>query len=241
MERKKLFVRIGIGAAGSAAGRRWCSPNAPGEYNAMRQGFQGFPLRGTYQGDPQQGGIGTIAFQTFDGEPSVGRIEAAQSEQQRRVQGNRRSEHLRAGRRGWQRGGLGASCVPDAHENRALYVRYGSDDLVEMRKVDSVPSRALRLTCVSLLVADDLRVERRRALAIPIQFNASTKGRPWTFGHHRQGCGRGSAGSRDAAGDRRRPGCGNREDHRPLAGRHRHRGPWPRVCSLRCRKRAATP
>lgn len=143
MERKKLFVRIGIGAAGVLLLAALAfAVRAVGEYNVMRQGFQeGFPLRGTYQGDPQQGGIGTIAFQTFDGERSW----AASSGPGASAEGVFKDtvdpncyllEDADGNEVGWVH-----LAYTDENENRVvLYVRYGSDDLVEMRKVDSVPS-----------------------------------------------------------------------------------------------------
>lgn len=72
MERKKLFVRVGIGVAGALLlVGIFAVANAVGDSNAMRRGIdEGFELRGTYQGDPGRDGIGTIAFQTLDGEPS---------------------------------------------------------------------------------------------------------------------------------------------------------------------------
>lgn len=72
MERKKLFVRVGIGVAGALLlVGIFAVANAVGDSNAMRRGIdEGFELRGAYQGDPGRDGIGTIAFQTLDGEPS---------------------------------------------------------------------------------------------------------------------------------------------------------------------------
>ena len=122
MERKKLFVRVGIGVAGALLlVGIFAVANAVGDSNAMRRGIdEGFELRGTYQGDPGRDGIGTIAFQTLDGEPSW---EASKAP----------GAHVK-GEVGWVH-----LAYSDAQGAGALYVRYGAGDLVEMRKVDRVP------------------------------------------------------------------------------------------------------
>ena len=113
MERKKLFVRVGIGVAGALLlVGIFAVANAVGDSNAMRRGIdEGFELRGAYQGDPGRDGIGTIAFQTLDGEPSWEASKAPGAH----VKGafaNRRSEHLPCWKTsGMQRGRLGPSCV----------------------------------------------------------------------------------------------------------------------------------
>ena len=120
MERKKLFVRVGIGVAGALLlVGIFAVANAVGDSNAMRRGIdEGFELRGTYQGDPGRDGIGTIAFQTLDGEPSW---EASKAP----------GAHVK--------GAFKETVDPNIYVLEALYVRYGAGDLVEMRKVDRVP------------------------------------------------------------------------------------------------------
>ena len=126
MERKKLFVRVGIGVAGALLlVGIFAVANAVGDSNAMRRGIdEGFELRGAYQGDPGRDGIGTIAFQTLDGEPSWEAVDpnvyVLEDESGNEV--------------GWVH-----LAYSDAQGAGALYVRYGAGDLVEMRKVDRVP------------------------------------------------------------------------------------------------------
>lgn len=101
MERKKLFVRVGIGVAGALLlVGIFAVANAVGDSNAMRRGIdEGFELRGAYQGDPGRDGIGTIAFQTLDGEPSWEASKAPGAHVKGAFKEARRSERLRAGRR----------------------------------------------------------------------------------------------------------------------------------------------
>ena len=112
MERKKLFVRVGIGVAGALLlVGIFAVANAVGDSNAMRRGIdEGFELRGTYQGDPGRDGIGTV-------DPNIYVLE---DESGNGV--------------GWVH-----LAYSDAQGAGALYVRYGAGDLVEMRKVDRVP------------------------------------------------------------------------------------------------------
>ena len=114
--------------------------NAVGDSNAMRRGIdEGFELRGTYQGDPGRDGIGTIAFQTLDGEPSWEASKAPGAH----VKGAFKEtvdpniyvlEDESGNGVGWVH-----LAYSDAQGAGALYVRYGAGDLVEMRKVDRVP------------------------------------------------------------------------------------------------------
>ena len=112
MERKKLFVRVGIGVAGALLlVGIFAVANAVGDSNAMRRGIdEGFELRGAYQGDPGRDGIGTV-------DPNIYVLE---DESGNGV--------------GWVH-----LAYSDAQGAGALYVRYGAGDLVEMRKVDRVP------------------------------------------------------------------------------------------------------
>ncbi|MDB1806428.1 hypothetical protein ABG957_00130 [Eggerthella lenta] len=141
MERKKLFVRVGIGVAGALLlVGIFAVANAVGDSNAMRRGIdEGFELRGTYQGDPGRDGIGTIAFQTLDGEPSWEASKAPGAH----VKGAFKEtvdpniyvlEDESGNEVGWVH-----LAYSDAQGAGALYVRYGAGDLVEMRKVDRVP------------------------------------------------------------------------------------------------------
>lgn len=141
MSRKKLFVRVGAGVAAvmllvavlAVAGMA-------GELNRLRQGMAaGFELRGTYQGEPGADGVGTIAFQTSDGErsweASSGPGASAEGTFKDTVDPNCYVLEDEGGNEvGWVH--LASS---DAQGAGALYVRYGAGDLVEMRKVDRVP------------------------------------------------------------------------------------------------------
>lgn len=137
MERKKLFVRIGIGAAGVLLlVAVFAGVSMVGERNHLRHGMEeGFELRGTYQ---LPSGA-SITFQVFDAERSW----EAQNGPDAVVKGTIKETvdpniYLLEDERGEE-----VSWVHLAYANNegegVLYVRYGSDDLVEIDKVDRVP------------------------------------------------------------------------------------------------------
>ena len=126
MERKKLFVRIGIGAAGVLL------------LVAVFAGVsmeEGFELRGTYQ---LPSGA-SITFQVFDAERSW----EAQNGPDAVVKGTIKETvdpniYLLEDERGEEVGWVHLAYANNEGEG-VLYVRYGSDDLVEIDKVDRVP------------------------------------------------------------------------------------------------------
>lgn len=143
MSRKKLFIRIGAGVAAVALlAAVFVGASAAGELNRLRQGMEeGFELRGTYQGEPRDDGIGTIAFQTFDGERSWG----ASSGPGASAEGTFKDTvdpncYVLEDADGNEVGWVHLAYAGDSENRVVLYVRYGTDDLVEMRKVDRVPS-----------------------------------------------------------------------------------------------------
>ena len=183
MERKKLFVRVGIGVAGALLlVGIFAVANAVGDSNAMRRGIdEGFELRGTYQGDPGRDGIGTIAFQTLDGEPSWEASKAPGAH----VKGAFKEtvdpniyvlEDESGNGVGWVH-----LAYSDAQGAGALYVRYGAGDLVEMRKVDRVPGymrydNEIPAQMRFALAAADIRA---RSLPSARAFRFSTKRKPF--------------------------------------------------------------
>lgn len=137
MERKKLFVRIGIGAAGVLLlVAVFAGVSMVGERNHLRQGIEeGFELRGTYQ---LPSGA-SITFQVFDAERSW----EAQNGSYAVVKGTIKETvdpniYLLEDERGEEVGWVHLVYANNEGEG-ILYVRYGSDDLVEIDKVDRVP------------------------------------------------------------------------------------------------------
>ena len=137
MERKKLFVRIGIGAAGVLLlVAVFAGVSMVGERNHLRHGMEeGFELRGTYQ---LPSGA-SITFQMFDAERSW----EAQHGPDAVVKGTIKETvdpniYLLEDERGEEVGWVHLAYANNEGEG-VLYVRYGSDDLVEIDKVDRVP------------------------------------------------------------------------------------------------------
>ena len=137
MERKKLFVRIGIGAAGVLLHVAvFAGVSIVGERNHLRHGMEeGFELRGTYQ---LPSGA-SITFQVFDAERSW----EAQNGPDAVVKGTIKETvdpniYLLEDERGEEVGWVHLAYANNEGEG-VLYVRYGSDDLVEIDKVDRVP------------------------------------------------------------------------------------------------------
>ena len=137
MERKKLFVRIGIGAAGVLLlVAVFAGVSMVGERNHLRHGMEeGFELRGTYQ---LPSGA-SITFQVFDAERSW----EAQTGPDAVVKGTIKETvdpniYLLEDERGEEVGWVHLAYANNEGEG-VLYVRYGSDDLVEIDKVDRVP------------------------------------------------------------------------------------------------------
>ena len=137
MERKKLFVRIGIGAAGVLLlVAVFAGVSMVGERNHLRHGMEeGFELRGTYQ---LPSGA-SITFQVFDAERSW----EAQNGPDAVVKGTIKETvdpniYLLEDERGEEVGWVHLDLAINDGEG-VLYVRYGSDDLVEIDKVDRVP------------------------------------------------------------------------------------------------------
>ena len=137
MERKKLFVRIGIGAAGVLLlVAVFAGVSMVGERNHLRHGMEeGFELRGTYQ---LPSGA-SITFQVFDAERSW----EAQNGPDAVVKGTIKETVVPKICRLEDERGEGVGWVHLAYANNegegVLYVRYGSDNLVEIDKVDRVP------------------------------------------------------------------------------------------------------
>ena len=136
MERKKLFVRIGIGAAGVLLlVAVFAGVSMVGERNHLRHGMEeGFELRGTYQ---LPSGA-SITFQVFDAE----RSREAQNGPDAVVKGTIKETvdpniYLLEDERGEEVGWVHLAYANNEGEG-VLYVRYGSDDLVEIDKVDRV-------------------------------------------------------------------------------------------------------
>lgn len=138
MSRKKLFVRIGAGVAGALLlVAMFVGASMVGELNHLRQGVEkGFELRGTYQLPDGA----SITFQVFDDERSweaqdgpgavaKGTIKETADPNVYLLEDERGEEV------GW---------VHLAYANRegegTLYVRYGSDDVVEVGKVCRIPT-----------------------------------------------------------------------------------------------------
>lgn len=137
MERKKLFVRIGIGAAGVLLlVAVFAGVSMVGERNHLRQGIEeGFELRGSYQ---LPSGA-SITFQVFDAERSW----EAQDGPDAVVKGAIKETvdpniYLLEDERGEEVGWVHLAYANNEGEG-VLYVRYGSDDLVEIDKVDRIP------------------------------------------------------------------------------------------------------
>lgn len=137
MERKKLLVRIGAGAVGMVLlVGIFAGAGVVGERNHLRQGIEeGFELRGTYQ---LPGGA-SITFQVFDDERSW----EAQSGPDAVVKGMIEETvdpniYLLEDERGEEVGWVHLAYANGEGEG-VLYVRYGSDDLVEIDKVDRIP------------------------------------------------------------------------------------------------------
>ena len=128
MERKKLFVRIGIGAAGVLLlVAVFAGVSMVGERNHLRHGMEeGFELRGTYQ---LPSGA-SITFQVFDAERSW----EAQNGPDAVVKGTIKETvdpniYLLEDERGEEVGWVHLAYANNEGEG-VLYVRYGSDDLV---------------------------------------------------------------------------------------------------------------
>lgn len=137
MERKKLLVRIGAGAVGMVLlVGIFAGAGVVGERNHLRQGIEeGFELRGTYQ---LPSGA-SITFQVFDDERSW----EAQSGPDAVVKGTIEETvdpniYLLEDERGEEVGWVHLAYANGEGEG-ILYVRYGSDDLVEIGKVDRIP------------------------------------------------------------------------------------------------------
>ncbi|MBC5583853.1 hypothetical protein H8S61_06565 [Eggerthella sp. NSJ-70] len=137
MERKKLFVRIGIGAAGVLLlVAVFAGVSMVGERNHLRQGIEeGFELRGTYQ---LPSGA-SITFQVFDAERSW----EAQNGPDGVAKGTFKETadpniYLLEDERGEETGWVHLAYA-NGDGGGTLYVRYGSGDVVEMGKVSRTP------------------------------------------------------------------------------------------------------
>lgn len=142
MSHTKLFVRIGIGVAAALllAFALWVS-NMAGELNSTRQGIEeGFELRGTYQRERPAGGIDTIAFQTFDGERTWGASDGLGASAKGTFEGTADPNcYLLEDEAGSEVGWAHLAYANNAGEG-VLYVRFEAGEVVELRKVDRIPS-----------------------------------------------------------------------------------------------------
>ena len=170
MERKKLFVRIGIGAAGVLLlVAVFAGVSMVGERNHLRHGMEeGFELRGTYQ---LPSGA-SITFQVFDAERSW----EAQNGPDAVVKGTIKETvdpniYLLEDERGEEVGWVREQRRRGRLVRALRFGRLGGDR--QGGQGSDLPG--VRLTCVSTpRCRTILRVERRRALAILIPVNAST-------------------------------------------------------------------
>lgn len=138
MSRKKLFVRVGAGVAGVVlAAAVFAGASMIGELNHLRQGIEeGFELRGTYQ---LPSGA-SITFQMSD----IERTWEAQSGPDAVVKGTIEETadpniYLLDDERG-EEVGWAHLAYANREGKGTLFVRYGTDDVVEIGKASRIPS-----------------------------------------------------------------------------------------------------
>ena len=183
MERKKLFVRVGIGVAGALLlVGIFAVANAVGDSNAMRRGIdEGFELRGTYQGDPGRTASAPSHFRRSTASPrgKRRRLRARMSKARSRKPSIRTSTcwKTRAAT-----GSAGPSCVLRCPGAGALYVRYGAGDWWRCARWIGCP-----VICATITneIPDQMRFAlaaadiRARSLPSARAFRFSTKRKPF--------------------------------------------------------------
>lgn len=140
MERKKLFARIGAVAAGAALlVALFAAAGMAGELNRFRQGVdEGFELRGTYQLIAGTRGE-SITFQVFDEERSWEAQDGSNSVKGAIKETADPNVYLLIDEHGDEAGWVHLAFANNEGEG-TLYVRYGSGELIEMRKASRIPT-----------------------------------------------------------------------------------------------------
>lgn len=140
MSRKKLCARIGIGVGALALlACVFLVATAIGDLDRLRQGVEkGFDLRGAYQLPESRGEY--LSFQVFDEERTWEAYDGGDATAARGTIGATDDPncYLLLDEDGVEVGWVHLAFA-DRDGTGTLYVRYGDDGLVEMRKVSTVP------------------------------------------------------------------------------------------------------